>query len=138
MSLTVSLIAIIVLVGLGMAAPKGTHPFFYIGLGLFGGGAFGLLLAGVGALFARDRTPTVPVRDQDFFAGVRRMILAMWIFAMVTDALGILTLLAITGGRGGTTPLSTGTLIVAFTAAAATVICAGVTSVVMRRLLPRS
>jgi hypothetical protein len=136
-ALTLSLIAIIALVGIGMAAPEGVHPFFYIGLGLFGGGAFGLLLAGVGVVFARDRTPTVPVMDLRFFAGVRRLALAMWLFALVTDTLGALTLLAIVGGRGGTTPVSTGTLIVVFTAAAATVICAGVTSVVVRRLLPR-
>lgn len=137
MALSLSLIAIITFVGIGMAAPEGVHPFFYIGLGLFGGGAFGLLLAGVGVIFARDRTPTIPVMDLQFFAGVRRLVLAMWLSALVTDTLGALTLLTIVGGRGGTTPVSTGSLIVTFTAAAATAICAGVTSVVMRRRLPR-
>jgi hypothetical protein len=134
MSLSVSLLAILVLVGLGMAAPRGTDPFFYFALILFGGGAFGLLFAGVGALFARARTPTVPALDREFFAGVRRLVLAMWLCAVATDALGVLVVLA---ARGGPPPLSTGTLIVAFTVAAVTVICAGVSSVVMRRLLPR-
>lgn len=137
MSLSLSLIAILVLVGLGMAAPRGTHPFFYIGLVFLGGAAFSLLLGGVGALFARDRTPTIPVLDVEFFAGVRRMMLAMWLCAVVMDALGVLVLLAIMGDRGGTTRLGTGMLIVAFTVAASTVVCAGVTSVVMRRLIPR-
>jgi hypothetical protein len=136
MSLTVSLVVIIVLVGLGLAVPAGTNPFFYFALILFGGGAFGLLFAGVGAVFARARTPTVPSADLDFFAGVRRLALAMWLCALVTDALGVLIVLALTG-RTGDTPLGTGTLITAFTVAAVTFICTGVSSVVMRRLLPR-
>lgn len=136
-SLSVSLIAIIVLVGLGLTAPEGTDPFFYLALGLCGASAFALLLAGIGALFARDRTPTLPALDRQFFAGVRRMVLAMWLCAVVTDALGILILLAIKGGTGGAPPLSWSALVVAFTVAAVTVVCAWVTSVVMRRVLPR-
>lgn len=133
-SLSVSVLAIIVLVGLGLAAPMGTDPFFYFALILFGGGAFGLLFVGVGALFARARTPTVPALDREFFAGVRRMALAIWLCAVATDGLGVLVVLAI---KGGPPPLGTGLLIVAFTVAAVTVVCAGVASVVMRRLLPR-
>ncbi|MFD2422144.1 hypothetical protein [Amycolatopsis pigmentata] len=137
MALSVSLIAIIVLIALGMTAPKGTDPFFYLALGLCGAGAVALLLAGIGALFARDRTPTLPAMDREFFAGVRRMVLAMWLCAVVTDALGILLLLAIKGGTGGAPPLGRVTLGVAYTVAAVTVICAGVSSIAMRRLLPR-
>lgn len=137
MALSVSLVAIIVLVGLGLAAPKGTDPFFYLALGLCGAGAVALLLAGVGALFARDRTPSLPASDREFFAGVRRMMLAMWLCAVVTDALGVLILLAIRSGTAGAPPLSRGTLGIALTVAAVTVICAGVSSVAMRRLLPQ-
>jgi hypothetical protein len=136
-SLSLSLIAIIVLVGLGMAVPTGTHPFFYFGLAFFGGGAASLLFGGVGVVFARARTPTVPSLDAQFFDGVRTMMLAMWLCALVMNGLGALIVLAVVGGRGGTTPLTTGTLVVTFTVAAATVICTGVTSVVMRRRLRR-
>ncbi|MFD2414737.1 hypothetical protein [Amycolatopsis pigmentata] len=69
MALSVSLLAIIVLVGLGRTAPKGTDPFFYFALSLCGAGAVALLLAGVGAIFARDRTPGLPASDREFFAG---------------------------------------------------------------------
>jgi hypothetical protein len=133
MSLSVSLLAILVLVGLGLTPPQGIDPFFYFPLILFGGGAFGLLCAGVGAVSARTRTPTVPALDREFFAGVRRLVLAMWLCTLVLDTLGALLMVAI---RSGPPPLSTGTLVVAFTVAAVTVVCAGVTSVVMRRLLP--
>jgi hypothetical protein len=136
-SLTVSLIAMIILVGLGMAAPTGTHPFFYFGLAFFGGGAASLLFGGMGVLFARAHTPTVPSLDSQFFDGIRRMVLAMWLCALVMDGLGILIVQAIVGGRGGTTPLATSTLVVTFTIAAATVVCAAATSVIMRRRLPR-
>jgi hypothetical protein len=136
MSISVAILVLVVLTSLGIAAPVDTHPFFYFGLILFGGGAVGLLFAGVGALFAGSRTPTVPSLDLAFFAGTRRMVLAMWLCALVTDALGVLVMLAIAGGRGST-PVGTGTVITTFAAGAVTVVCAGVTSVVMRRRLPR-
>lgn len=135
MSLSVSILAILVLVVLGLTAPKGTNVFFYFALLLFGGGAFALLFSGVGTLFAQDRTPTVPDSDREFFAGIRRMVLAMLLCALMTDVLGVLLMLAI---RSSPPPLSAGTMVVAFSVAAVTVICAGVSSVVMRRLLPRS
>ncbi|TVT55844.1 hypothetical protein FNH05_08995 [Amycolatopsis rhizosphaerae] len=137
MSLSVSLIAIIVFIGLGFAAPTGTHPFFYFGLAFFGGGAISLLFGGIGVVFARDRTPSSPSLDSQFFGGVRTMMMAMWLCALVMDGLGTLIVRAIAGGRGGTTPLSTGVLVIAFTVATVTVICAGVTAVVMRRRLRR-
>lgn len=137
MALSVSLVAIMVLVGLGFAAPVGIHPFFYIALGCFGSTAFSLLLGGVGALFARDRTPTIPVLDMEFFASVRRMMLAVVLCALVTDALGVLILLAVAGGVGSIRPVPTGTLVVAFAVAAITLVCAGTTSTVMRRRIPR-
>lgn len=135
--LSVSVIAIIVLVGVGMAAPTDTHPFFYFGLAFFGGGATSLLLGGVGVVFARARILTIPSLDSQFFDGVRTMMLAMWLCALVMNGLGALIVLAIAGGRGGSTPLRTGALVVTFIVAAATVICAGLTSVVMRRRLRR-
>jgi hypothetical protein len=137
MSLSVSLVAIIVLVGLSMAEPTGTHPFFDFGLAFFGGGAAGLLFSGIGVVFARARTPTIPSLDTQFFDGIRTMMMAMWLCALVADGLGALIVLAIAGGRGGRVPLTAGTLVVAFTVAAVTVICTGVTSVVMRRRLRR-
>jgi len=136
MSITVAILVIVVLTSLGIAAPVDTHPFFYFGLILFGGGAVGLLFAGIGALFAGSRTPTVSSSDLVFFTGIRRLVLAMWLCALVADALGVLVVLAIANGRGST-PLASGTLITTFAAGVVTVACAGVTSVVMRRLLPR-
>jgi hypothetical protein len=112
MSISVAILVLVVLTSLGIAAPVDTHPFFYI---LFGGGAVGLRFAGVGALFAGSRTPTVPSLDLAFFAGTRRMVLAMWLCALVTDALGVLVMLAIAGGRGST-PVGTGTVITTFAA----------------------
>jgi hypothetical protein len=60
----------------------------------------------------------------------------MWLCALVTDVLGVLVVLAIAGGRGST-PLGAGALIVVFAAAVVTVVCGGMTSIVMRRMLPR-
>jgi hypothetical protein len=136
MAIGVAVLVLVVLVWLGATAPTDTHPFFYFGLILFGGGAVALLFAGVGAVAAGSRTPVAPEPDLRFFAGIRRLVLAMWLCALVTDALGVLVVLAIAGGRGST-PLGTGALIVVFAAAAVTVVCAGMTSVVMRRMLPR-
>jgi hypothetical protein len=135
-SISVAILVLVVLTSLGITAPVDTHPFFYFGLILFGGGAVGLLFAGIGALIAGSRTPMVPSADLVFFTGIRRMVLAMWLCALVADALGVLVVLAIAGGRGST-PLRTGTLITTFAAGVVTVVCAGVTSVVMRRRLPR-
>lgn len=137
-SVVVALVVVVVLVWLGATAPADTHPFFYFGLAFLGGGAVALLFSGVAALMARSRTPTAPWSDLQFFAGVRRAVLAMWLCALVTDVLGTLIVLAIAGGRGGSTPLGTETLIVTFVAATVTVVCAGITSFATRRLLPRS
>ena len=82
MSISVAILVLVVLTSLGIAAPVDTHPFFYFGLILFGGGAVGLLFAGVGALFAGSRTPTVPSLDLASFAETRRMALAMWLCAL--------------------------------------------------------
>ncbi|WP_247648684.1 hypothetical protein [Saccharomonospora xinjiangensis] len=129
----VAVLALTALIWLGVAAPTDTHPLFYFGLIFLGGGAMGLLLAGVGAMAARSRAST----SADFrsFQGIRRLVLAMWLCTVVADALGVLVLLAIAGGRGST-PLSTSTLAVAFATAAITVVGAGFTSAVMRRVLP--
>lgn len=132
----VAFLVLVALVWLGIAAPPDTHPLFYFGLIFLGGGALGLLLAGVGAATAGSRVPVAPEPDLRFFQGIRRLVLAMWLCAMIIDALGVLVVLAIAGGRGST-PLSTGAAIVAFVAAAVTVVCAGIASVVMRRVLPR-
>ncbi|MEY7974183.1 hypothetical protein AB8O38_19485 [Saccharomonospora xinjiangensis] len=129
----VAVLALTALIWLGVAAPIDTHPLFYFGLIFLGGGAMGLLLAGVGAMAARSHASTAA--DLRSFQGIRRLVLAMWLCAVVADAVGVLVLLAIAGGRGST-PLSTTTLTVAFATAAITVICAGITSAVMRRVLP--
>ncbi|EHY87239.1 hypothetical protein [Saccharomonospora azurea] len=129
----VALLVLVALIWLGLAAPTGIHPFFYFGLIFLGGGAVGLLFAGVGVMAVRSRVPTTA--DLRFFQGIRRLVLAMWLCAVVADALGILVVLAIAGGQGST-PLGASTLTVAFATAAVTVICAGITSTVMRRVLP--
>lgn len=46
MSISVAILVLVVLTSLGIGAPVDTHPFFYFGLILFGGGAVGLLFAG--------------------------------------------------------------------------------------------
>ncbi|MGH3620693.1 MAG: hypothetical protein ACRDQ5_02760 [Sciscionella sp.] len=137
-SVGVAVLVLVVLVWLGAAARAGTHPLFYFGLILLGGGAVSLLFAGVGALAVRSRISAGQRLDPRFVAGIRRLVLAMWLCALVLDVLGYLVVLVIAGGRGGTTPLGTGTLIIAFVAGACTVVCAGVTSFLMRRLLPGS
>lgn len=131
----VAVLVLMALIWLGVAAPTDTHPLFYFGLIFLGGGSVGLLLAGSGAVAAGSRVPTAEEPDLRFFQGIRRLVLAMWLCAVVTDALGVLVMLAIAGGRGST-PLSTSTLTVAFATAAITVICGGITSAVMRRVLP--
>ncbi|GAB2962705.1 hypothetical protein LWP59_18395 [Amycolatopsis acidiphila] len=124
------------LVWLGVVAPTDTHPLFYFGLIFLGGGAIGLLSSGVGVAAAGSRTPTTRALDLQFFQGIRRLVVAMWLCVIVFDALGVLVVLAVAGGRGST-PVGTGALTVAFAAAAVTVVCAGIASVVMRRLLPK-
>lgn len=133
--LWVAVLVVVALVWLGFAAPVDTHPLFYFGLILFGGGAVALLFSGVGAAAAGSRSLTTPELDLQFFAGIRRLVLAMLLCAVVIDVFGVLVMLAIAGGRGST-PLSTGSLAVAFAAAAITVVCAAITSVVMRHQLP--
>ncbi len=134
----VAAVVLVALVWLGVAAPTGTHPLFYFGLIFLGGAALSLLLADVGAAAAGSRGPAASQTDLRFFQGIRRLVLAMWLCTVVAGALGVLVVLAIAGGRGGTTPLSTSTMTVAFVGAAITVVWAGITSVVMRRVLPRS
>lgn len=114
------------------AAPTDTHPLFYFGLIFPGGGAVALLSSGVGAAAAGSRTPTSPAFDLQFFQGIRRLALAMWLCAIVLDAPGVLVVLAVAGGRGST-PVGTGVVTVASAAAVLTVVCAGIVSVVMRR-----
>lgn len=137
-SVGVAVLVLVVLVWLGATARAGTHPLFYFGLILLGGGAVSLLFAGVGVLAVRSRISAGQRLEPRFAAGIRRLVLAMWLCALVLDVLGYLVVLVIAGGRGGTTPLATGTLVIAFVAGAGTVVCAGVASFLMRRLLPGS
>ena len=118
----------------GLASPAGTHPLFYFGLIFLGGGGFALLLSGVGALTTASRLTT----RQPLPNGVRALVLAMWLCSIVADVLGCLIVLAVTGGRGNTTPLSTAALAVVFVIAVVTVACAAVASFTLRRRLPRS
>lgn len=138
LAISVALLAVVALVWVGMAVPTGTHPFFYIALAVFGGSEMSLLLSGVGAAMSRSREATVWVLDQQFFAGVRRLVLTAWILAIVTEVLGFLIVLAVNGVRTASAPLSTGTLTVTFLVGAATLVCAGMSSFVIRRLIPRS
>jgi hypothetical protein len=138
LAISVAMLAALALVWVGVAVPVGTHPFFYIALAFFGGGAMSLLLSGVGAAMARSREPTVWALDRQFFASVRRLVLAAWIVAIIADVLGCLIVLAVNGVRVGPTPLSVGALIITFLVGGTTVVCAGVSSFVMRRLIPRS
>jgi hypothetical protein len=125
------------LVWLGTAAPTGTHPLFYFGLILLGGGALALMFAGMGGITVRSRASEGQPLDSRFTAGIRRLALAMWLCALVSDALGSLIVLVIANGRGGKTPLGTHMLLIAFVLAAITVVCTGLASVVLRRLVPR-
>ncbi|SFB55709.1 hypothetical protein SAMN05216266_11942 [Amycolatopsis marina] len=130
------MLVLVALFWIGITAPTETHPLFYFGLIFVAGGAFSLLFAGVGAATAGSRAPAAPEADLRFFQGIRRLVLAMWLCAVVADALGVLVVLAIADGRGGT-PLSATTEVVVFIGAAVTIVWAGITSVVMRRVLPR-
>jgi hypothetical protein len=138
LAISVALLAVVTLVWVGAAVPVGTHPFFYIALAFFGGSAMSLLLSGVGATMARSREPTVWVLDQQFFASIRRLVLTAWIVAIATDVIGFLIVLAVSGVRVGPTPLSAGVLTVTFLVGVVTLVCAGVSSFVVRRLIPRS
>lgn len=131
-------VAVLTLVGLawlGVTAAPGTHPLFYFGLISMGGGSLGLLFAGVGGTTARARLATSSRPDPQFLAGIRTLALAMWLCALVADAFGALIILAIAGGRGGAPALSAAVSVSAFGAAAATIICAGAHSFVVRRAL---
>ena len=136
-SVGVAVVVLVALVWLGTVAPTGTHPFFYFGLILLGGAALSLLSAGVGGIVVRSRASAGLRLDPRLVAGTRRLVLAMWLCALVLDALGSLIVLVIANGRGDTTPLGAHILAIAFFLAAATVVCAGITSYVLRRVLPR-
>jgi len=136
LDLVTSLAALAVLVALGVSAPSGVHPLFYFGLIFVGGAAFGLLISGVIVSSARGRQPTSPQADTQFFAGVRRGVLAMWLCALVSGGFGVLILLAIAGGRGST-PVGAGPMATVLTLAVLLVACAVVTSVVVRRAVPK-
>jgi hypothetical protein len=134
-SVGVAVLVLVALVWLGIAAPTGAHPFFYFGLILLGGAALSLLFAGVGGVAVRSRASSGLQFDPRFAAGIRRLVLAMWLCALVLDALGFLIVLVIANGRGGTAPLGAPMLAITFFLAAVTVVCAGMTSYVLRRLL---
>ncbi|WP_245787247.1 hypothetical protein [Amycolatopsis saalfeldensis] len=125
-------LAWIALAWLGLASPSGTHPLFYFGLIFLGAGAFALLLSGIGALTSSRIAARQPLPN-----GVRTLLLAMWLCAIVVDIFGCLIVLAVSGGRGNTTPLSTTALVAVFVTAALTVACATVASFTLRRRLPR-
>ncbi|MEC3977836.1 hypothetical protein [Amycolatopsis sp. H20-H5] len=125
------------LVAIGMATPDGTHPIFYLGLALLGGGAMCLLLSGVGSTMARSREATVWALDRQFFASVRRMVLVAWIIAIVVDVVGSLIVVRVQRVPDEPVPLSTGTLVSTFGVAVLTVVVTGVNSFVTRRLVPR-
>lgn len=133
-SVALALITLVALVWLGLAAPAGTHPFFYFALILFGGGALSLLIAGGGGFSAGSRLSTGQL-SRTSAAGIRRLVVAMWLCALVADALGVLVLLAISNGRGNTTPISGGALTAAFVAVGATVIFGAVTASATRLML---
>jgi hypothetical protein len=132
----VSLAVLLALVWLGAAAPVGTHPLFYFGLIMLGGGALSLLFAGVGGLTIRSRVSAGQL-DAQFVAGIRRLTLAMLLCALVLDAVGCLIVLAVANGRGNTTPLDAPSLIIVFLLAAVTIAVAAITSFALRQLLPR-
>lgn len=137
MAISVAMLVLAGMIWLGFAAPAGIHPMFYFVLILIGGAAVSLLFSGVVAVFAGSRVPTAPALDLQFFAGIRRGVLAMALCAIAMAGLGVLLLLAIAGGRGTGIPVGTGTSTVAFAAAAVTVVCALIASVVLRRVLPK-
>jgi hypothetical protein len=136
-SVAVAVLVLVALVWLGTIAPTGTHPLFYFGLIMLGAGALSLLFAGVGGIAVRSRASGGQQLDPRFVAGIRRLVLAMWLCALVLDALGCLTVLVIANGRGAITPPGTPIVATAFFLAAVTVVAAGMTSVILRRLLPR-
>ncbi|HWD04424.1 MAG TPA: hypothetical protein VG674_18445 [Amycolatopsis sp.] len=86
--LLVSIVVVVVVVVLGSTAPSEIHPLFYFGLIFVGAAAFSLLLSGVIVSRARGHRPTFPAADAQFFAGIRRGALAMWLCALVTAVLG--------------------------------------------------
>lgn len=133
----VAVLVLVALVWLGTAAPTGTHPLFYLGLILLGGGALSLLFAGIGGIAVRSRVSAGRQLDPRFTAGIRRLVLAMWLCSLVADALGCLIVLVIANGRGGTAPLGSHIQVMVFVLAAVTVACAGLACIVLRRLLPR-
>jgi hypothetical protein len=125
------------LAGIGMSTPEGTHPFFYIALAFFGGGAMSLLLSGVGAVMARSHEPTIWTLDRQFFDSVRRLVLGTWIFTIVVTVIGCLIVLRVQRVPDAPAPLGTGTVVSTFVVAVLTVVVTGVNSFVTRRLVPR-
>lgn len=136
-AISVAIVVLVAMIWLGFAAPAGIHPMFYFVLIFLGGGALSLLFSGVVAVLAGSRVPSAPALDLQFFAGIRRGVLAMALSAIVMDGLGVLLLLAIAGGRGTGIPVDTAVSTVAFAATAVTVACAVIASVVLRRVLPK-
>ena len=136
MAIGVAIAVLGAMIWLGFAAPAGVHPMFYFVLILLGGGGLSLLFSGVFAVMAGARVPTTPALDLQFFAGIRRGVLAMTLCAIVVDGLGVLLMLAIAGGRGTGVPVDSAVSTVAFAAAVVTVVCAVIASVVLRRVLP--
>lgn len=120
----------ITLAWLGVTAPARTHPLVYFGLIFLGAGSFTLLLTGAGALTARSRSLAGQLTPS-FVAGVRTLVLAMWLCAIVTDVLGCLIIFG-TGGRGGTAPLTPGLLLVPLAVTAVTVGAAWMTAFSVR------
>ncbi|GHF32758.1 hypothetical protein GCM10017566_01680 [Amycolatopsis bartoniae] len=136
MAISVAIVVLVAVIWLGFAAPAGIHPMFYFVLIFLGGGGLSLLFSGVVAVMAGSRVPTTPALDLQFFAGIRRGVLAMALCAIVMDGLGVLLMLAIAGGRGTGIPVDTAVSTVVFAAAAVTVACVVIASVVLRRVLP--
>lgn len=134
---SVSLVVLVALVWLGAAAPAGTHPLFYFGLIMLGGGALSLLIDGAGGLATRSRISAGQL-DARFVAGIRRLTLAMLLCVLVLDAFGCLIVLAIANGRGDRTPLGAPSLIIVFLLAVVTIAVTAITSLALRQLLPRN
>lgn len=132
----IGLFALVIIVLLAFAAPSNVHPFFYFGLIFLGGGAISLLFAGIGASAAAARDSGNPALDLRFFQGIRSLVLAMWVCAVIVDVLGVMVLLVVADGAGGA-PVGAATLILAFLVAVLTAACGGVIAIVIRRQLPQ-
>ncbi|MEV6645534.1 hypothetical protein [Amycolatopsis sp. NPDC051371] len=121
----------VVLVWLGVAAPRHTHPLVYFGFIFLGAGGFALLLSGAGALTLRSRAITGQLTPS-FVTGIRNLVLAMWWCAVIVDVLGCLIVFG-TAGRGGTAPLPSGMTVATPVIAVLTPALAAATSFSVRR-----